>query len=269
MPSSKESAPTATAAVYSPRLWPATKSGCETDRAPARHRQRDANSAGCATSVAVSSSIGPSRQSCGSAGPDGLVGEREVARRTGPAASAVEAHADLLRALARERGNASFPIVSVSSRSLDARRKRGRATGTSSTRRRAPRRGRRSGGRGVDRGRHVAERTARCSRSGRSGEGAARDASADPVAAEEDVGRHQVELGTRAPPPARPACPRVEALAEAGAQDALGQDRGTAVGPHVAELARRSRCRARSSPRRARATSGPVTSTGCSSGAEV
>lgn len=56
--------PAATAAVYSPRLCPATKSGCTPAwRASSVIAIETANRAGWATSVRVSSSIGPSRQS--------------------------------------------------------------------------------------------------------------------------------------------------------------------------------------------------------------
>ena len=71
MPSSGDSAPATAAAVYSPSEWPAAKSGFR-PAAKARSAIASAtqNSAGWATSVAVSSSIGPSRQSCRIGLPD-------------------------------------------------------------------------------------------------------------------------------------------------------------------------------------------------------
>jgi hypothetical protein len=64
MPSSGESAPATTAAVYSPSEWPAAKSGRMPDsRARSAVASATQNSAGWAALVAVSSSIGPSRQS--------------------------------------------------------------------------------------------------------------------------------------------------------------------------------------------------------------
>ena len=64
MPSSAPRAPQAAAAVYSPRLWPATKSGeMPSSRASSVRAMPTAKSAGWVTSVRVSSSIGPSRQS--------------------------------------------------------------------------------------------------------------------------------------------------------------------------------------------------------------
>ena len=64
IPSSVDSAPDETAAVYSPRLCPATSSGRRfIPRAASVIASESANSAGWATSVRVSSSIGPSRES--------------------------------------------------------------------------------------------------------------------------------------------------------------------------------------------------------------
>ena len=61
MPSSSETAPDAAAAVYSPRLCPATKSGRIPSSPAASASASDSEkSAGCATSVRVSDSIGPS-----------------------------------------------------------------------------------------------------------------------------------------------------------------------------------------------------------------
>ena len=71
MPSSVPSAPADAAAVYSPRLWPATKSGTSPRaRATSSTASEIANSAGWATSVRVSYSIGPSRHSFRSSSPD-------------------------------------------------------------------------------------------------------------------------------------------------------------------------------------------------------
>jgi hypothetical protein len=71
MPTSAGMAPLATAAVYSPRLWPATKSApMPASRASSSIPIETEKSAGCAASVAVSSSIGPSRQSLRIGSPD-------------------------------------------------------------------------------------------------------------------------------------------------------------------------------------------------------
>ena len=58
---SKSSAPAATSAEYSPKLWPATTSGCKPCASSTRNTATLCVSrAGWATSVAVSSSAGPS-----------------------------------------------------------------------------------------------------------------------------------------------------------------------------------------------------------------
>ena len=63
MPSSSESAPAATAAVYSPRLCPATTSGCRPrSRATSVSASERAKSAGWAAFVSVSDSFGPSSE---------------------------------------------------------------------------------------------------------------------------------------------------------------------------------------------------------------
>ena len=103
MPSSSDTAPAATAAVYSPRLWPATTSGRRPrSRATSVSASESAKSAGWAAFVSVSDSIGPSSDSCRICEARRLVGRVEVAvvelRLRLPE---LRAHADLLRALAR------------------------------------------------------------------------------------------------------------------------------------------------------------------------
>ncbi len=99
--------PAATAAVYSPRLCPVTKSGCRPAwRASSVIAIETANSAGWATSVRVSSSIGPSRQRVRMSSPEALLRRLEEAlHHLRASLEDVGAHADALRALPRiEKG---------------------------------------------------------------------------------------------------------------------------------------------------------------------
>ena len=101
IPSSAPRAPAATAAVYSPRLCPATKSGrSPVSRATSSTAMERANSAGWATSVRVSDSIGPSSVYSRDRQARELVGAAQVALGAGRGALAqVGSHPHLLRAL--------------------------------------------------------------------------------------------------------------------------------------------------------------------------
>ena len=93
----------AASAVYSPRLWPATKSGSKPPalRQAARQASPASSIAGCVLVVSASSSAGPSAIRRESGSPRTSSAVRSSAATSGRLRKAGQ-HADRLRTLARE-----------------------------------------------------------------------------------------------------------------------------------------------------------------------